>query len=227
MHNKTPKSGVAMPIVVALTFLVGATLWYFLREADVGYIPVRSGAMSSATSTRISHIISYPDSTVDPLMTPGMPPGPTPPPWLFSEEDAVLYAKAITGTDHWVNSVVRRTTIDQVMYLFDNWNLPGFSLPSVDQDNSPAVWVIAFETEEMLTTGQITHLVMQMPDSDANEEHGKKAVIVMDEGGDPYSGRFLEKRSPAGQAIQSGPTFEQIADLPTIPGTLSTATPVP
>lgn len=219
MHDEKPRLTVVLSIVVVLVALVGITIWYSSRDVEVIGSSVRSGSMNVATATRISHIIVYPDSTVNPRMTPGLPPGPTPPAWLFSDEDAVLYTKARTGTDQWLSSVVRRTTINQVMYLFDSWNATVFSPPPIDQDNSPAVWVIAFETDEMLTTGQVDHLVMQMPDSDASQERGKKAVIVMDEGGGVYSARFLEEVYPDGAAIQSGPTFEHIADLPEIPGT--------
>lgn len=206
-----------------------------------------------ATPTRISHIIVYGGSTPNPHLNvdTDFPPGIPTPHWLFSEDQAVQHVKLITRTDLWKYSVVRRTTIDQWNYLESArnrawssqtstmrgpWLLkflqrvrysPPSSPPPITWDNSEAVWVIAFETEEMLTTGQITYVNDWMSDSDAgdDEERGKKAVIVIDEGGNPQSGHFLEEIHPGGRVSQGGPTFAQIAALPAIPGTIPSPTP--
>lgn len=182
--------------------------------------------LDDATPTRQQYIIRspVPGTIITPL------PGEKEREWLYVESDAIEYAKSVTNTDTWNDHAVRRTTYRQLQYLLDTWVLftvtPGpISMPeapAIEDDNSPALWVVAFENSERMRSKQIYGFLMMMPDEDPNELIGKKAYIAFDELGNAEMVGTLDQFDNNGNAVAVGPSLDAFANLPEVPGTKPT-----
>lgn len=170
-------------------------------------------------------------------------PGVTPQPYLVLPEQAREQALAMLGVTNPVRTIVKRTSQSQIEALFQaQWGtFPGFptpTLPSVDADNSPVMWVVVVQSATPLSQNAALR-AMQFPlfapkplrsmsatkATDAYDIFGYFICVVMDELGTPSQAQLMDHIDSRKGASPPLPDPAAIAALPDV-GPSFTPTPV-
>lgn len=213
LNRKAMLAGVAIIVGTAVAILTRT-------GASPGQPSESSPALEDTATVRRSSAIIYPDDTPDPhaVSVTDIPGEPTPY-WLFDEALAVQKVQEITGTSDWLSYVARRTTATQIDYLLSDRSEP---LPSLEEDRSEPQWIVAWETSELMSRGQIERALSFLAyQEDESEFVGNRALIVLNEGANPVTVSFLNQQDSDGTIREFPPRFQDIRDLPVVPGSIS------
>jgi hypothetical protein len=213
LNRKAMLAGVAIIVVTAVAILTRT-------GARPGQPSESSPALEDTAMVRRSSAIIYPDDTPDlhSVSVTDIPGEPTPY-WLFDEALAVQKVQELTGTSAWVSYVARRTTAMQIEYLLFAQSEP---LPTLEEDRSEPQWIVAWETSELMSQGQIERALSFLAyQEDDSALVGNRALLVLNEGAHPVTVRFLNEHDSDGTIREFSPSFQDIRDLPGVPGSIS------